>query len=99
MDEPRSVVALGGQVVEPKRTRENSFCCGAGGGQAFLGEESGGRISHDRARELVATGATAVAAACPFCHTMLRDGLAAVSETPPKLIDVAEIAAAGILKS
>ncbi len=90
-DEPR---ALLGSVIEPPRTRERSFCCGAGGGLAFLGEESGDRISHNRARELAATGATTVAAACPFCNTMLRDGLAATSSAPPQLLDIAQIAAA-----
>lgn len=92
-DEPRSLL---GTVVEPPRNRERSFCCGAGGGLAFLGEESGERVSHNRAKELVATGAPTIAAACPFCQTMLRDGLAAISTTPPKLLDVAEITAASL---
>ena len=56
-DEPRSVIALSGEVVDPPRARERSFCCGAGGGLAFLGEEKGERVSHNRAKELVATGA------------------------------------------
>jgi Fe-S oxidoreductase len=50
----------------------------------------------DRAEELVATGAGVVAAACPFCQTMFRDALAQISQTPPKLIDIAQIAAAAI---
>jgi len=97
-DEPRQVLARSGTVVEPPRARERSFCCGAGGGLAFLGEESGDRISHNRALELAATGATTVAAACPFCNTMLRDGLAAVSSQPPQLLDIAQIAAASLPK-
>ena len=92
-DEPRQV--LGGPI-DPPRARERSFCCGAGGGLAFLGEESGDRVSHNRAQELAATGATTVAAACPFCNTMLRDGLAAVSQQPPQLLDVAQIIAASL---
>jgi Fe-S oxidoreductase len=92
-DEPRQVL---GNVIEPPRTRERSFCCGAGGGLAFLGEESGDRISHNRARELADTGAATVAAACPFCNTMLRDGLAAVASAPPQLLDIAQIAAANL---
>jgi Fe-S oxidoreductase len=97
-DEPRAVAALAGEVIEPERSRERSFCCGAGGGLAFLGEEHGERVSHNRAKELVATGATVVGAACPFCNTMFRDALAAVSENPPQLLDIAQIAAAGIKK-
>ena len=96
-EEPREVLARSGPVMDPPRNRERSFCCGAGGGLAFLGEESGDRISHDRARELAATGATTVAAACPFCNTMLRDGLAATSEHPPQLLDIAQITAAQIV--
>ena len=97
-EEPRTVAALAGEVVDPPRARERSFCCGAGGGLAFLGEEHGDRVSHTRAKELVATGAQVVGAACPFCNTMFRDALAAVSENPPKLLDIAQIAAAGIKK-
>jgi Fe-S oxidoreductase/nitrate reductase gamma subunit len=97
-DEPRAVAGLAGEVVDPERSRERSFCCGAGGGLAFLGEEHGDRVSHNRAKELVATGAQVVGAACPFCNTMFRDALAAVSDAPPKLMDIAQIAAAGIKK-
>ena len=46
-----------GNVIDPPRARERSFCCGAGGGLAFLGEEKGERVSVTRAKELVATGA------------------------------------------
>jgi Fe-S oxidoreductase len=95
-DEPRSVIARFGTVVDPPRARERSFCCGAGGGLAFLGEEKGKRVSAERAEELVATGASVVGAACPFCNTMFRDALAAVSKTPPKLMDIAQIAAAAL---
>jgi Fe-S oxidoreductase len=87
-DEPRQVI---GQPIDPERSRERSFCCGAGGGLAFLGEEQGERVSHNRAKQLVATGADVVAAACPFCSTMFRDALPAVSAAPPKLLDIAQI--------
>ncbi|HEX4322275.1 MAG TPA: 4Fe-4S dicluster domain-containing protein [Acidobacteriaceae bacterium] len=93
-DEPRSVIASAGILVEPERTRERSFCCGAGGGLAFLGEESGQRVSSVRAQELVATGATTIGAACPFCNTMFRDALSANGENSPRLLDIAQIAAA-----
>jgi Fe-S oxidoreductase len=95
-DEPRAVLALAGEVIDPPRARERSFCCGAGGGLAFLGEEKGERVSHARARELAATGASVVGAACPFCNTMFRDALAAVSDAPPKLLDIAQITLAQI---
>jgi Fe-S oxidoreductase len=98
-DEPRDVLSRAGNVVDPPRSRERSFCCGAGGGLAFLGEEKGERISHNRAKELAATGADVVGAACPFCNTMFRDALAAVSPTPPELLDIAQIAAAQIAKA
>lgn len=97
-DQPRTVLARSGEVVDPPRSRERSFCCGAGGGLAFLGEEKGERVSHNRARELAATGAGTVAAACPFCNTMFRDALSAVSPTPPKLLDIAQIVAASLAK-
>jgi Fe-S oxidoreductase len=93
-DEPRDVIGKFGTLIDPPRSRERSFCCGAGGGLVFLGEEKGKRISVERAEELVATGASVVAAACPFCNTMFRDALAGVSATPPKLLDIAQIAAA-----
>jgi Fe-S oxidoreductase len=92
-DEPREVIARSGNVVEAARNRERSFCCGAGGGLAFLGEEHGDRVSHVRARELAATGASIVGAACPFCNSMFRDALTAISPAPPKLLDIAQIAA------
>ena len=95
-DEPRSVLAQSGQLVDPPRSRERSFCCGAGGGLAFLGEEKGSRVSHERAKELVATGAEVVGVACPFCNTMFRDALSAVSEKPPQLLDIAQIVAASL---
>jgi Fe-S oxidoreductase len=82
-DQPRAVAALAGELVEAPRHRERSFCCGAGGGLAFLGEEKGERVSHVRAAELAATGAQTVAAACPFCNTMFQDALAQASESRP----------------
>jgi Fe-S oxidoreductase len=94
--EPRAAAALAGELVEAPRARERSFCCGAGGGLAFLGEEKGERVGHARARELASTGAGTVAAACPFCNTMLRDAMAAVAAAPPRLMDIAQIAAAAL---
>jgi len=98
-DEPRAVAALGGSLVEAPRNRERGFCCGAGGGQVFLGEEKGERVSHARAAELAATGAATVAAACPFCNTMLQDAFSAQGPGAPQLLDIAQIAAQGLPES
>ncbi len=95
-DEPRETVARYGELVEPERTRERSFCCGAGGGQMFLGEEKGKRVNVARAEQLVATGAEVIGTACPFCQTMFRDALGVVTQSPPKLMDIAQLAAAAI---
>ncbi len=95
-EEPRRVAALAGELVEAPRSRERSFCCGAGGGLVFLGEETGERVSQVRAGELVATGAQTIAAACPFCNTMFRDALAERGEGAPELLDIAQLAARGL---
>src|ERR1035441_4902810 len=92
-EEPRAVVALAGQLVEAPRNHERSFCCGAGGGLAFLGEETGERGSNGRRAELVATGAGIVGTACPFCNSMFRDALAAKGEGAPQLLDIAQLTA------
>jgi Fe-S oxidoreductase len=92
-EEPRAVVALAGQLVEAPRNHERSFCCGAGGGLAFLGEETGERVSNVRAAELAATGAGIVGTACPFCNSMFRDALAATGEGAPQLLDIAQLTA------
>jgi Fe-S oxidoreductase len=95
-DEPRAVVGLAGELVEAPRNHERSFCCGAGGGLVFLGEETGERVSHVRAAELVATGASTVGTACPFCNSMFRDALAEKGEGAPQLLDIAQLTARGL---
>jgi Fe-S oxidoreductase len=92
-EEPRVVAQLAGKVVEAPRSHERSFCCGAGGGLAFLGEESGERVSSVRAAELVGTGASTIGTACPFCNTMFRDALAAKGPDGPQLLDIAQLTA------
>jgi Fe-S oxidoreductase len=94
-DAPRQAMAPYADLTDPPRTRERSFCCGAGGGQMFLGEERGKRINVERAAELTATGAQVIATACPFCQSMFRDALGA-EPSPPKLLDIAQIVAANL---
>jgi len=94
--QPRQAIARFADVVEPHRTRERSFCCGAGGGQMFLGEEKGKRINVERTEELLATGARTIGTACPFCQSMFHDALGALTPSPPKLLDIAQIVAAGL---
>jgi Fe-S oxidoreductase len=89
---PRHVARLGGKLVEAPRNHAHSFCCGAGGGLVFLGEEKGRRVNRARAEELAGTGATTVATACPFCHSMFRDALA---DGPQKVQDIAQIVNSG----
>jgi Fe-S oxidoreductase len=93
-DEPRQVI--GRMSMDPPRSRSRSFCCGAGGGMMFLGEEKGKRVNVERAGELAATGAGVVGTACPFCQTMFRDAFGQLQQPPPKLLDIAQIAAAGL---
>src|SRR3954464_12782630 len=73
---PRAVLeAFDNELIEMKRCRSNGLCCGAGGAQMFKEEEPGTtRINFERAEEALGTGATIIAANCPFCMTMLTDG-------------------------
>ena len=98
-DEPRAIVQATGKLVEAERHRERSFCCGAGGGLAYLGEESGSRVNETRARELLATGATTIGAACPYCQTMFQAAVANLPGPPIQIIDIAELAARGSAQS
>jgi Fe-S oxidoreductase len=74
---PRAVLeALDADLVEMKRCRTTGLCCGAGGAQMFKDAEKGVReISTERAEEAIKTGATTIAVACPFCMTMMTDGV------------------------
>ena len=96
-DAPRQVLGRYGEPVEADRSRERSFCCGAGGGLVFLGEEKGKRVSVERTEQLTATGAERIAVACPFCHTMFGDALSA-GDKNPELADIAQLAAAALPK-
>lgn len=96
---PRTVLqALDAELVEMKRCRTNGLCCGAGGAQMFKEEEKGEtRINFDRSNEALQTGAGVIAAACPFCNTMLTDGVKnAEKEDAVQILDVAELIAASM---
>lgn len=93
---PRKVLeVLDAELVEMKRCKSNGFCCGAGGAQMFKEEEKGTtRVNVDRSNEAIDTGANIIAAACPFCNTMLTDGVKlAEKEAQVKVMDIAELIA------
>ena len=94
---PRKVLeALDVEMVEMKRCRSNGLCCGAGGAQMFKEEEKGDiRISTERTKEAIETGASIIASNCPFCMTMLSDGVKSnEKEDQVKVLDIAEMVAA-----
>ncbi|MES1181954.1 MAG: (Fe-S)-binding protein [Flavobacterium sp.] len=96
---PRKVLeALDAALVEMKRCRSNGLCCGAGGAQMFKEEEKGTiRINAERTNEALETGAAVIASACPFCNTMLTDGVKSnEKEDSVQVLDIAELVAASI---
>jgi len=95
-DAPRAVLqALDVELVEMKRCKTNGLCCGAGGAQMFKEEEKGStRINFERSSEALDTGATVIAANCPFCTTMLMDGVKnKEKEDSVQVMDIAEMVA------
>lgn len=93
---PRSVLeALDADLVEMKRCRTTGLCCGAGGAQMFKDAEKGKKeINVERTEEALATGATTIAVACPFCMTMMSDGVKSNErEADVKVKDLAELIA------
>jgi Fe-S oxidoreductase len=86
----------GVNLVEMDRNKETSFCCGAGGGRMWLEENIGTRINQNRGDEAMATGATKIAVACPFCSVMLNDAVTVRSQeqgitAPAEVVDVATL--------
>ena len=96
---PRKVLeALDVELVEMKRCRSKGLCCGAGGAQMFKEEEKGDiRVNIERTNEAIGTGASIIAAACPFCNTMLTDGVKnEEKEGEVQVLDIAELVASSL---
>ncbi len=95
---PRSVLgAAGVSLVEMEKSGTNTFCCGAGGGRMWMEETRGTRINEERTRQVLETGASTVATACPFCMVMMTDGLAAADGgAGVTAMDISEVLAARI---
>ena len=91
-ESPRTILkkANTGSLIEMERTKSKGFCCGAGGARMFMEETIGKRINNERANQVVESGATMVASACPFCATMLNDGIMETDKQIP-VKDIAEI--------
>ncbi|MBL7794979.1 MAG: (Fe-S)-binding protein [Saprospiraceae bacterium] len=91
---PRALLeTLDGELVEMKRSRKNGLCCGAGGAQMWKEDESGDkRINIERIEEALGTNPDIVAANCPFCITMLQDGLKAKEKNESVMVyDLSEM--------
>jgi heterodisulfide reductase subunit D len=98
---PREVLQiLDGELVELKRCRTNGLCCGAGGAQMFKEEEAGStRVNWERTTEAIETGASVIASNCPFCLTMLSDGVKKnEKEDEVQVLDIAEMIARSLDK-
>lgn len=95
-DAPRNLLnAVTQQApIEMARSREESFCCGAGGARMWMEETIGTRVNEERVRQAAETGATTVATGCPFCMTMISDGIASTGHSEDmKVRDIAELVA------
>jgi Fe-S oxidoreductase/nitrate reductase gamma subunit len=88
-EDSRSIIGLIGHMIELPRSRSNSFCCGAGGGN-YWNEETGKRINYARAREAFESGADLITTACPFCLLMLTDGLKTFTDDQ-RVFDLSEL--------
>ena len=82
--------ALGGDLIEMERHGEKSFCCGGGGARIWMEEDADKRVNEIRAKEASKTGADCVAVGCPFCMTMMSDGLKGIGDDKP-VKDISEI--------
>ena len=94
VEAPRQIVAAVGTPIEMKRSRKQTFCCGAGGAHMWM-EERAKPINEERVREAAATGAGTLAVACPFCTVMLDDGVQSAG-AELRVVDVATLLAEAI---
>ena len=97
-EEPRNIAkaALGMDLAEPADHHRTSLCCGAGGAQMWM-EEKYERVNGKRSQQLIDTGADTIATACPFCITMVSDGVKSRNLAEDvRVLDVAELAAANM---
>jgi len=94
-DQPRSVLrAIGGEITEMPNHHEKSFCCGAGGGRMWMEETLGSRINQQRTQEAVNANIKTVCTACPFCYTMLTDGVKELGKVEEmQVFDIAQLVA------
>jgi Fe-S oxidoreductase/nitrate reductase gamma subunit len=93
-DAPRQLVQIStaSAPVEMEQSRSNGFCCGGGGGMSFVDEPPNQRVNQERARQVLETDADVVAVGCPFCMTMLEDGInARKGDRDLQVMDVAEL--------
>jgi len=95
---PRQVIAqaTGAQPVEMERSRENSFCCGAGGGRMWMEEHEGSRINLNRVEEALTSKPDTICVGCPYCLTMFSDGLKDLQDEKTRVKDIAEVVAEGL---
>ncbi|WP_286930453.1 MULTISPECIES: heterodisulfide reductase-related iron-sulfur binding cluster [Aeromicrobium] len=95
---PRELIgATGADYVEMDRSKETSFCCGAGGARMWMEEKIGSRININRTEEAIGTGAEKIAVGCPFCRVMLADGLTAKQAEDESLVNVEVLDVAQLL--
>jgi heterodisulfide reductase subunit D len=90
---PRKLIQMIGlKLIEMPRSKKTSFCCGAGGAQMFKEPEKGAEdININRTREALSTQASLIATACPFCNTMMGDGVKNLAEGKVEVLDIAEL--------
>jgi Fe-S oxidoreductase len=95
---PRQIIdSIGGKLTEMKRTKDKGLCCGAGGARMFMEETIGKRVNHERTEEALAMNTDVVSTACPFCLTMLSDGVKDKGANDKvKVQDIAELVANAI---